>query len=507
MAATANRAAPLLIRAYAGPRMGTGHVMRCLALAQAWQDAGGAVELLGRCDPPAIAARLGGEGIRVTLPTGDAGSADDSAATVARAREIGATWVVVDGYHFASVYQRTLKQAGLRVLWVDDYGHAPPYSADLVLNQNLYPTDAFYAERNASVRLLLGPRYALLRREFLRWRNGLRIVPEQATKVLITMGGADLADASTRFLIALRELRRPGLEVTVVIGPANPRAAQLEELCREQGGAFRSVHGGVDMPELMRHADIAAAAAGSTCAELLFMGLPAMVVVQSDNQQRVAEALGARSLALNLGWVQRAEPDDITSALRKLVDSQTLREQMSAAGRRLVDGLGVSRVLDAMGVRSLILRRVTNADCELLWKWANEPGVRAVSFSTEPIPWENHVQWLETRLADKACLFYIAENSEGEGLGQVRYDVNGEEATISIALAPSVRGAGYGTRLIRQASAQAMVEAGLAAVHAYVKPGNESSAWAFRKAGYQPAELAMVRGQQALHFVLKKVNA
>ncbi|HYX69142.1 MAG TPA: UDP-2,4-diacetamido-2,4,6-trideoxy-beta-L-altropyranose hydrolase [Terriglobales bacterium] len=494
----------LLIRADADPQMGTGHVMRCLALAQAWQENAGSVEFLMAATAPAITERLRAERMQVRTATAAAGSAADTAATIIRARELGAAWVVMDGYQFHAAYQSALKQAGLKVLWVDDYGHAGRYCADLVLNQNLYAAEALYAQREAGVRLLLGARYALLRREFLRWREWQRSTPEQASKVLITMGGADAAGASTHFVEALQQLAWPGLEVTVVAGPANPRAHELEDLCRRAGKAFHVVSAGNDMPELMSWSDAAAAAAGSTSVELLFMGLPAVMVVQSENQQRVADTLNARGLALNLGGAREVSAAQAAESLRKLLGSRELRLQMSERGRKLVDGLGPARVLDAMGVPVLLLRRASDADCEVIWKWASDPEVRAVSFSPEPIPWESHVSWFHARLADPFCLFYIASNAEGEPVGQARYDVSGQEAVISVSLARRFRGRGHGARLLRQASSKVLNEAGVKLVHAYVKPGNEASVHAFLRAGYRQAQPATVRGHQALHFILEK---
>jgi UDP-2,4-diacetamido-2,4,6-trideoxy-beta-L-altropyranose hydrolase len=493
----------LLIRADADTRMGTGHVMRCLALAQAWQDSGGIVEFLTACDVPNILARLRTEDVRVTPLASAAGSEADAAETAARARESGAAWAVVDGYQFSSAYQRSLKRAGVKILWVDDYGHATPYSADVILNQNLYPSEALYAQRDPGVLLLLGPRYAMLRREFTRWRGRRREVPERATKLLITMGGADAENTTAKFVTAVRALERPELEVKVVVGPASPQVEQVEGLCTAAGACFRAICAGSDMPELMRWADVAVAAAGSTALELLFMGLPAALVMQSDNQQRVAEALAAEGLAVNLGRSEQLESAKITEVVHALLDSRERRVKMSEDGRGQVDGLGAARVLVAMGGRPLVLRRAVADDCERLWKWKNEPAVRAISFTTDEVPWEAHVKWFEARLVDPGCLFYVAENLEGEAVGQVRYDVNGRDATISITVAPTARGMGYGTRLIRQASATAVKEAGIARVHAYVKPGNEVSVGAFLKAGYKEAEPETVRGQQALHFVLQ----
>ena len=154
----------LLIRADAGAAMGTGHVMRCLALAQAWQDAGDQAVFVSSSLPPALDSRLRDEQIGVHPLSAAVGTAADARATADRARALGARWIVVDGYQFGADYQRALKDASFRLLVIDDYGHAGHYCAELVLNQNLDAPESLYRSRGPSTQLLLGCRYALLRR-------------------------------------------------------------------------------------------------------------------------------------------------------------------------------------------------------------------------------------------------------------------------------------------------------------------------------------------------------
>jgi len=149
--------------------MGTGHVMRCLALAQAWQDEGGEVVFASAEITKAIEDRLRAENVKLIALPVTAGTAKDVDLTSAAARECGAKWIVVDGYQFHAAYQRSLQQAGLKVLYVDDNGHLEQYWADLVLNQNAHAAEDLYKNREQKTRLLLGPRYALLRREFNNW--------------------------------------------------------------------------------------------------------------------------------------------------------------------------------------------------------------------------------------------------------------------------------------------------------------------------------------------------
>jgi spore coat polysaccharide biosynthesis predicted glycosyltransferase SpsG len=107
--------------------------------------------------------RLMAERLQIHRLPVEAGSDADARATAGLARDIGADWAVVDGYHFTGHYQRLLKDTAMRILAIDDNGLAEHYWADIVLNQNLHAREALYPSREPNVRMLLGPRYALLR--------------------------------------------------------------------------------------------------------------------------------------------------------------------------------------------------------------------------------------------------------------------------------------------------------------------------------------------------------
>ena len=169
-------ASVLLIRADASVAMGSGHVMRCLALAQAWQDAGGRAVFAMADVTPAIHERLTAESSGVLTLSASAGSAEDSKQTIELAQAQNAKWLVVDGYQFdAEYYQRSMKAANFKLLFLDDFGHAKHYSADVVLNQNVSAQQGLYSDCEVHTRVLLGPKYALLRREFSGWRGWKKV--------------------------------------------------------------------------------------------------------------------------------------------------------------------------------------------------------------------------------------------------------------------------------------------------------------------------------------------
>jgi UDP-2,4-diacetamido-2,4,6-trideoxy-beta-L-altropyranose hydrolase len=334
--------ASLLIRADASITMGTGHVMRCLALAQAWQDSGGRAAFAIAESTSAIREQLAAESCEVISVAGAAGTADDSAQVIALAHKQQADWIVVDGYQFGADYQAALKAAGLKVLFLDDYGHAASYSADLVLNQNAHASESMYATREPYTRLLLGPRYCLLRREFASWRGWKREVARVGRKVLVTVGGSDPENVSAKVIEALRP--QSGIEVTVVVGGSNPHFESLQR-STSQSGRVRLLKSVANMAELMAWADVAVAGAGSTCWEMCLLQLPMALIDFAENQKPIAHALDALGAAVHLGAAKGLMETEIATRVRSLLASETERATLSERCRTLVDGGGTARVL------------------------------------------------------------------------------------------------------------------------------------------------------------------
>jgi UDP-2,4-diacetamido-2,4,6-trideoxy-beta-L-altropyranose hydrolase len=493
----------LLIRADASITTGSGHVMRCLALAQAWQDAGGTVMTVMAEATPAIEERLRREAIEVTRLAAVPGTEDDALRTAGLAKDLHAAWVVIDGYRFDSTYQASLKSCGLRVLLIDDDVHADYYSADLVLNQNAHASENLYGRREPYTRLLIGPRYAMLRREFASWRNWTREIPAVAHRILITLGGSDPDNFTLRVLEALPLVEGESLEVVVVIGGSNPHGGVLEQAAAGLNTryAVRLVKNALNMPELMAWADVAVSGAGTTCWEMCLVGLPSLVVDLARNQFPVAERLNELGVACHIGSSRDFSAAKIASELTRLLASSETRSRMCTRGRELVDGRGASRVCAAMLNSGVRVRRARESDSRLLWEWANEPGVRASAFSQEAIGWEEHSAWFQARLADESCMILIGEEADGRPIGQVRINQKpNREAEIDLSVARDFRGAGYGSLLLETALREAFDSSPITKVHAFIRPENLASARAFEKAGFLRLGEKQVTGNRALHY-------
>jgi UDP-2,4-diacetamido-2,4,6-trideoxy-beta-L-altropyranose hydrolase len=338
----------LVIRADASVAIGTGHVMRCLALAQAWQESGGEVLFVTAELNPAITRRLHNEGMKIAKLASVSANENDAHEVAALARQERATWIIVDGYQFDSAYQRCIKNAGSRLLLVDDNGQYGPYCADVILNQNAYARAAMYSGSDPAVKLLLGPDYALLRKEFNSWRNWPRHVEPVARHLLITMGGSDPENFTARVLSALCEVDLAALEITVVIGGANTHKDSLRQLESRRGRKIRFQVDVENMTEVMAGADLAISAAGSTCYELALLQVPMVLFALADNQRPTAQALANADAAIDAGWFDDFDRQRFAHLVHRVVQDYELRCSLAGNARQLVDGFGAHRACQAL---------------------------------------------------------------------------------------------------------------------------------------------------------------
>ncbi|MCX6983429.1 MAG: UDP-2,4-diacetamido-2,4,6-trideoxy-beta-L-altropyranose hydrolase [Lentisphaerae bacterium] len=454
------RTRTLVIRADASSSIGTGHIMRCFALAQSWQSEDGRVVFMSHCEDPTLRQRITNAGMEFISIANPHPDPRDLQTTLEFLRTCPAgvrenqqskignpTWFVLDGYHFDAVYQQAVRAAGYRLLVIDDMAHLPAYHADILLNQNL-GAEKLKFNCDPDTTLLLGSGYVLLRKEFLVWRGWQREIPNVARNVLVTMGGGDPDNVTLKVIHALEQVQVDGLEAVVVVGGSNPHYEILQSAIRNLQLKIRLERDAYNIPELMAWADVAITAGGSTCWELAFMGVPSLVIILADNQGEIAESLGRAGVSLNLGWFHQVSVRQIAVELKNLLHASERRKHMSQLNKQLVDGEGSMRVLEAMVPYDLMLRPVREEDLDLLWRWANDPVVRQTAFKSMPIPWEEHQQWFFSKRRDPQCYHFIVLNNKGIPVAQVRFDVSEDETEVSVSVDKEHRGKGYGSLVI-----------------------------------------------------------
>lgn len=345
----------LIFRADADRSLGNGHLMRCLALAGAWQQAGGETCCITRCDNEPLRQRLRANRVEV-IPIAE-GTSDPEVLelTLATLKKYSSPWLAVDHYGIRGEFHAAVCQSGNALLVVDDNAHLPRYDADILLNQNIHAHELNYSLPRETLSLL-GTRYALLRPEFNRCVRPAREAATVARRILVTLGGADPENVTRHVVEALKRLEIPGLQARIVLGHSNPHRPELEDALAGTRGHLKLLSAVDDMPALMQWAELAVSAAGSTCWELAYMGLPALLFVLADNQEPIAHSLVQQGAALSLGSPRRSDVNTIATTLERLILSQADREALSSCIRPLVDGKGASRVVDQMTSRGAVQR-------------------------------------------------------------------------------------------------------------------------------------------------------
>ena len=493
----------LVIRADASFRMGTGHVMRCIALGQAWQDAGGEVSFVFCCRSDAIRKRLASEGFElIELSAAYPQCETDSSIVLKTAQRKGAKWIVVDGYHFDLEYQQILRHARFKLLYIDDYNHLAQYEMDILLNQNIDAQRLDYV-CNPECRKMLGTGYVMLRREFRKTINDSISHGNLHTNLLVTMGGSDPDNATLAVVQALEQIDAGELSVKVLLGAANVHA---EGLCRALASSSLDcelVYSVQDMPGLIRWADFAITAAGSTCWELSAMSIPFATVTLAENQKRIACRLEQAVGIPSLGWVDGEFIQHCVKRLSSCLSANgmdKLRQRVTS----LVDLFGVDRLLqkpaqdyglDILEDR-LVLRPVAESDAELLLEWANDSVTRKNSFNSELISVEDHMGWLADRMGSpRACLFLMA--LDDVPCGHIRYEMNEEgDAVLSFVVSPSFRGMGIGVKLVELSRKRVSHAWNDCRIVAVALSQNQASAGIFEKTGFIRQEMETIQGKE-----------
>jgi UDP-2,4-diacetamido-2,4,6-trideoxy-beta-L-altropyranose hydrolase len=337
----------LLIRADASPEMGSGHIMRCLALAQAWQ---GPVHFAVARGRDIQGDRLRKEHFPVLAIDEEPGSPIDARATIELARSHGAGWIMLDGYHFTADYLTALGEGPARVLMMDDEGRDALGGVDLLLNQNIHAAPELYPRVPPATILLLGNQFTLLRREFLA-SGPTRDVPTELQplkRVLITLGGGGTAALAGRMARVIGMAGPADLEIRVLVGGGD--RGRAEALARVEGRLPRVevLNSVEDMPAQYGWAQLAVTAGGGTLWELAYLGVPALTVIIAENQEPSSRVMHERGAIHCLGWQQDLTDDHLAGEFQDLAADTDRRRNMIRAGREIIDGQGPQRVMAVM---------------------------------------------------------------------------------------------------------------------------------------------------------------
>lgn len=516
----------ILIRADASLSIGSGHAMRCRNLARQLRRRGAAITFVCRRQPGDLIELLAQEFRVLELPECPQNScaadvdanplsgralyaawlgcpeeqdAVDSLAVLAEAQLQEPAWLVVDHYGLGAPWQRRMLN-GLRhargsspeILVLDDLADRP-HQANLLMDANrLDPAvpDPYRDLVPESCATLLGPAYALLDPLYSRLQP-LLPVRCQLSRVLVFFGGIDAANHAAVALEALCHPRLLHLAVDVVAGAAAPHRADLETRVMQRPGT--RLHVGLpSLAGLIARADLALGAAGTASWERACLGLPCLVVPVAENQQQGARALQAAGVARCLDLQAAVDPvATLQMALLELLEAPDALQAMSEACLQLGDGRGLARVVAALlgPAPGLRLRPAQVEDLWLYHWWASDPEVRRQSFTSDPIPLEQHRRWFAGRLSSPLALLRVLEDGEGLPLGQIRLERMAQaddRAVIGFSLDRLARGRGLASQLLELGCAElARCWGGGVEAYGEVRADNPASCRAFLRAGFQ----------------------
>lgn len=335
----------VFIRADASVQIGTGHVMRCLTLADKLRNKGAAVSFICRKLPGDLCRLINKKNFAVyKIPNRDLSSgfdidvdfdAEETCRILSREQEV-TDWLIVDHYSLGEKWERRQRPHVKKIMIIDDLADRS-HDCDLLLDQNL--NKDMQNRYNGLVPdyciKFLGPRHAFLRSEFVVARQGLRQREGRVKRILVFFGGTDPANQTVKVLEAMRLTGFSEISVDVVVGKTNPYQGQVKEFCSAMANVnfYCQVQ---NMAQLMVNADLAIGAGGATVWERCYLGLPAIILVVAQNQAEVASAVAGAGAARNLGWSAGISVEELAEAIKWAIDNPDEIKRMSKKALNLM---------------------------------------------------------------------------------------------------------------------------------------------------------------------------
>ncbi|MDD5006792.1 MAG: UDP-2,4-diacetamido-2,4,6-trideoxy-beta-L-altropyranose hydrolase [Syntrophorhabdaceae bacterium] len=340
----------IYFRADSSVDIGTGHIMRCLTLADVLRKRGLNIHFICRKYKGNINHIIEKRGYIVHgLPPRIMNKTDMLLTEeILKKENRRPDLLVSDHYGIDASWESHIKGCVRRVMVIDDFT-SRRHHCDLLLNQNLYRNmeKRYKGMVPEGCRMLLGAKYILLREQFLPLRKKQKQFNKDVKRILVFVGGTDPTNETMKALKAIELLNRDDILIDVVVGVTNPNKDTIKKVCALMPNARYYCQ--VDnIEELLFKADMAIGSGGSASWERCFIGVPSIIMSFADNQREISENLHREGIAINLGWYEEITSEDIAVAIRGLMNNPAKRMKMISKGKNIVDGKGAYRVADAI---------------------------------------------------------------------------------------------------------------------------------------------------------------
>ena len=486
----------VFFRTDASSKMGQGHVMRCLTLADDLRDGNATVSFICREHDGDLCDLIEGRGYAVSrLPAssasvrgqdradhatwlGVAWEEDASQTSMAlEAAGVNADWLIVDHYGIDYRWEKALRACGPDIMVIDDLADRP-HDCDLFLDQNYYgnPSRRYDGLLESYCTRFFGPEYVLLRKEFRLGVIGRGRERWPRNRLFLFFGGSDGTRQTEVAMDAVLGFD-PSLPMDVIVNSSNPRAVAIAHRC-EKLPHVRYFKQTDRMAELMADAMLALGAGGIATFERLYMHLPSIVVAAADNQREPLCALADAGYIDYLGEAEKVSVATWLSALR--------RWKISGVKYRTLDvATNTKRLLNALRVKIVPFER---RHVESTFRFLQDPDLRASFAMTESPDWNIHVRyWQRKFLGDMGSTFAI--ETDGVHIGNCGIKVmpgsTESEAWIYLSRTAQKR-SGSGEAAFRRLMRFAFRNLGLSRLYLHVMLDNERALSLYRKIGFRP---------------------
>ncbi len=468
------------IRADGNAKTGTGHVHRTIALASYLKQNFNITFYLLNSDSLAeeLLSQNGYKFVNLIKE-------DDLLKTISEK-----TIVVIDGYNFSLEYQSEIKKAGHKLVLIDDLKQGVQI-ADVVINHG-YTAEAKDYGISENTKLLCGPEYAILKKEFLNYSSPPKKTDNK--KVLVCIGGTDPNNYSEKIILEL--LDKTTKDISLITYPINPNFEKLIDLAHKNSSRLKMFHS-LSTPQMMNlisENDIAILQPSNIALEACSVGVYMALVKTEENQKYIHSTLIEKKCAIDL-------PLENLSDIINYIGASDINMQIERQ-KQIFDKKSPSRILSAFNALVLEPRRANEKDVDTIFVWSNDKVTRENSYNQSEIEYASHVNWFIAKIKDKNSCFLMFD-WQNESVGTVRIDFQEKETVIGINVSPKFRENKLSVPMLQLACQYFFDHFKEDKITAYIKKTNPASLKSFLNGGFEIIDTKEYFGSES-HRLIKQ---